>query len=317
MGSKGEDVRRLQQELKDKRYYSGSVTGSFGAKTRDAVRDYQRKNKLKVDGVAGPTTQSRLFGGGGGGGSSDGSSSSVSTSTGVYRSLDIDSSGEDVVDLQQKLKDLGFYSGSITGRYGSLTKEAVRLFQKNNKISATGVATVKTQEYLFSIPTGNASLPKGGVEMLEWTYFYNLMQGSNKFSKRGDTAKLEKARSGLEMTIYLQSMGSSTHLDAEPLTKNDTKILAAWYGVADANKINYRRIPVWLRIGDKTYAASLYGEGHGVEYVKDNDFNGQFCVHMLGSRTSGSRLVDAQHQETVREAYNLGDWDYKPGFKPQ
>jgi peptidoglycan hydrolase-like protein with peptidoglycan-binding domain len=53
-GSRGEEVRYLQQELGIK------VDGFFGSATKLAVRNFQRSVRLKVDGIVGPVTYSRL-----------------------------------------------------------------------------------------------------------------------------------------------------------------------------------------------------------------------------------------------------------------
>ena len=59
MGSAGEDVKKLQTLLNEKGY-SLDVDGIFGAKTQAAVKDYQSKNALQVDGIAGKNTWSSL-----------------------------------------------------------------------------------------------------------------------------------------------------------------------------------------------------------------------------------------------------------------
>ncbi|MCI8497660.1 MAG: spore cortex-lytic enzyme [Clostridiales bacterium] len=55
-GSRGTEVRQIQTKLKNWGYYKGSVDGIFGSQTREAVRYFQRKNGLSVDGIAGPAT---------------------------------------------------------------------------------------------------------------------------------------------------------------------------------------------------------------------------------------------------------------------
>ena len=55
-GSRGEEVRQIQTKLKRWGYYSGNVDGIYGSQTQEAVRYFQRKNNLKVDGIAGPET---------------------------------------------------------------------------------------------------------------------------------------------------------------------------------------------------------------------------------------------------------------------
>lgn len=77
MGSRGDEVRRIQQKLKNWGYYTGSVDGIYGSQTQNAVRKFQRDNGLTVDGIAGPKTLSYL-------GISSGSSGS-----GQYNSNDV------------------------------------------------------------------------------------------------------------------------------------------------------------------------------------------------------------------------------------
>lgn len=55
-GSRGEEVRKIQTKLKNWGYYNGSVDGVYGWQTENAVRSFQKKNGLKVDGVAGQAT---------------------------------------------------------------------------------------------------------------------------------------------------------------------------------------------------------------------------------------------------------------------
>ena len=56
VGSTGSEVRQIQTKLKSWGYYTGSVDGIYGKKTEEAVRYFQRKNGLTVDGIAGPKT---------------------------------------------------------------------------------------------------------------------------------------------------------------------------------------------------------------------------------------------------------------------
>lgn len=60
MGSRGEEVRRIQQRLKSWGYYTGNVDGIYGTATQSAVRKFQRANGLEADGIAGPKTLSAI-----------------------------------------------------------------------------------------------------------------------------------------------------------------------------------------------------------------------------------------------------------------
>ena len=55
-GSTGSTVKQIQTKLKNWGYYSGSVDGVYGSATEKAVRAFQQKNGLTVDGKAGPQT---------------------------------------------------------------------------------------------------------------------------------------------------------------------------------------------------------------------------------------------------------------------
>ena len=55
-GSRGSEVTQIQTKLKRWGYYNGNIDGIYGSQTQEAVRYFQRKNGLKVDGIAGPET---------------------------------------------------------------------------------------------------------------------------------------------------------------------------------------------------------------------------------------------------------------------
>ena len=55
-GSRGEEVKQIQTKLKRWGYYNGNVDGIYGSQTQEAVRYFQRKNGLSVDGIAGQKT---------------------------------------------------------------------------------------------------------------------------------------------------------------------------------------------------------------------------------------------------------------------
>jgi len=55
-GSRGQEVRTIQDKLKRWGYYTGNVDGIYGSLTVSAVKRFQQKNGLKVDGIAGTNT---------------------------------------------------------------------------------------------------------------------------------------------------------------------------------------------------------------------------------------------------------------------
>lgn len=85
-GSSGEQVKTLQSKLKRWGYYTGSVDGIFGSGTAQAVKYFQRKNGLTVDGIVGEATAKALGMSltGSSGGSSSSSSSGNSGNNDLY-----------------------------------------------------------------------------------------------------------------------------------------------------------------------------------------------------------------------------------------
>lgn len=71
------------------------------------------------------------------------------------------SSGSAVSTIQTKLKNWGYYSGSVDGVYGSATEEAVRYFQRENGLTADGKVGPATQKAL-GMQTGGSSTTSSG-----------------------------------------------------------------------------------------------------------------------------------------------------------
>ena len=60
IGSQGTEVRNIQTRLKAWGYYSYTVDGIYGWRTAEAVKKFQRKHGLVVDGIAGPRTLEKI-----------------------------------------------------------------------------------------------------------------------------------------------------------------------------------------------------------------------------------------------------------------
>ena len=75
------------------------------------------------------------------------------------------STGQEVITIQTKLKNWGYYTGSVDGVYGSKTEEAVRYFQRTNGITPDGVAGPATLN-LLGIPSSAQATAKDNNTML-------------------------------------------------------------------------------------------------------------------------------------------------------
>ena len=87
----------------------------------------------------------------------------------------VGSRGNEVRNIQQRLKNWGYYTGAVDGIYGTKTKAAVIKFQKKHKITADGVCGPKTLE-LIGLPTGKSpSSSNGGYSSSDYQLLARLI----------------------------------------------------------------------------------------------------------------------------------------------
>ena len=129
VGSRGEDVKRLQENLNTLGYNTGKPDGIFGNGTKNAVIAFQRAKGLTADGIVGSGTQNAI-------------TRALNEKTAAANSniLKVGSKGAKVTQLQRNLNSLGYNAGTPDGAFGTGTKNAVVSFQKTYGLSADGVA---------------------------------------------------------------------------------------------------------------------------------------------------------------------------------
>lgn len=108
-GLKGDDVLAAQYRLLYYGYYTGPLDSSFGSVMVTAVKQFQRRNELTVDGKIGPATRAVLYSDG-----AVGKNDADPTST-----LSVGMSGEEVKQLQRALRETYYYAGNIDGVFGA------------------------------------------------------------------------------------------------------------------------------------------------------------------------------------------------------
>jgi peptidoglycan hydrolase-like protein with peptidoglycan-binding domain len=126
-GSKGERVFAIQYLLNQEIKAGLSVDGSYGPKTTAAVKAFQKKVKLPVDGVVGPMTYPKLI---------------ITVKSG--------SKGPAVSAVQHNLRfAYGFKTLAVDGIFGPKTLAAVKSFQKKFKLSVDGIVGPDTWNALI------------------------------------------------------------------------------------------------------------------------------------------------------------------------
>ena len=279
-GATGSAVKNLQTKLKKLGFYNASIDGDYGDTTVAAVKAFQKKYNLTADGVAGSETLKKL----------DSAYKNADSNTSIDDdSLRKGATGTAVKTLQTNLKKLGFYTAYVDGSFGATTESAVKAFQRKYGLTADGVAGSATLKKIESA-VASASSGKITTERLDW------FNGGKYVIPNGAVFQIKDVSTGLIFSARRQSGGN--HMDAEPLTAEDTAILKKING----GTFSWRRRAVLVKYNGHVYAASIYSEPHGTNTILDNNFDGQFCLHFYGSKTHGTDRVDADHQKCVEQA---------------
>ena len=279
-GATGSAVKNLQTKLKKLGFYNASIDGDYGDTTVAAVKAFQKKYNLTADGVVGSETLKKL----------DSAYKNADSNTSTDDdSLRKGATGTAVKTLQTNLKKLGFYTAYVDGSFGATTESAVKAFQKKYGLTADGVAGSATLKKIESA-VASASSGKITTERLDW------FNGGKYVIPNGAVFQIKDVSTGLIFSARRQSGGN--HMDAEPLTAEDTAILKKING----GTFSWRRRAVLVKYNGHVYAASIYSEPHGTNTILDNNFDGQFCLHFYGSKTHGTDRVDADHQKCVEQA---------------
>ncbi len=126
-GSQGPAVTRLQQRLQQLGYFQANPTGKFGPITKDAVIAFQRNAGLPADGITNRQTWNRLLAP-----TSSPSNPAIPNTTSL--------APQQIRELQEGLRQLGYLQANPTGNFGPLTRDALLRFQRDYQLAVDGVA---------------------------------------------------------------------------------------------------------------------------------------------------------------------------------
>ena len=312
-GCTGDDVKSVQQRLKDLGYLTDKVDGKYGANTVAAMRAFQLRNGLTGSGNGDTATYTILY------------SVNAITAEGkqvdantppVAPTLKVGATGDAVLRLQQALSNLR-YTVTINGTYDETTRAAVLAFQKRNGLAPDGIAGVNTQTKLYTgdCVTGDTALPdenqNGGTGNNGASFGNGPAKSQIKLQmwyteikptiKSGQTVLVYEPSSGSSFRLRFYSLGR--HADSEPLTAQDTAIMkAAWGG-----KFSWDEKPVYVLLPSGTWVlASMHCMPHLSGSIKDNDFDGHLCVHFPRTMEETAKLDPkngVRHQKDIRKAW--------------
>lgn len=142
-GDQGNDVKSIQNCLRDAGYFSGECSGKFGRKTQEAVISFQKANGLEATGECGVSLILMLMSG-------NGVTRAEADRVEATRQVMLGEEADCVSTVKSQLSTLGFYRGETGTVFTQELAQAVSYFQDANEMPSTGIADAETREKLNS-----------------------------------------------------------------------------------------------------------------------------------------------------------------------
>ncbi len=212
--------------------------------------------------------------------------------------------GEIVVRVQIRLRELGYFHYKATGRFQSMSADATKRFQQfqsGASLLNDGIMGEESKAVLFSqnavrapiaqdvkIPIGPSLQGEPAVvgQLVDWGQLKDsLAVGTGYTVTDFNTGKQF-------VMVYL---GGENHAEMECASASDT---AVFKEIFNTDSSFYKR-PVVLTVEGRLIAASLQGHPHGEDQVAGNEMSGHACMHFNGSLSHVGMLPDAEHRNHV------------------
>lgn len=215
--------------------------------------------------------------------------------------------GENVVRIQLRLRELGYFMFKPTGNFQSMTVSSAIAFQEKQTdsegrpIAADGFIGPQSFDILFSlsaqrqeitahIPFGKTSTELAVIgKLIKWNEVKEMLVV-------GETYTVTDCYSGETFNVIY--VGGENHAEIECATAADADKYKSLFG----GDYNYSKRPITVQIGDDQVAASLQGQPHGSDTVSGNNMDGHSCLFFSGSTSHTGNLPDIEHIAQVNKA---------------
>ncbi len=212
-----------------------------------------------------------------------------------YSTLKYGAKGTTVKKLQTRLAYLGYYSGNIDGKYGPLTKSAVKNFQKAAGLGASGTANSSTQKCLYS-----DSAPKNpnsisySVKYIDNDVYYNISLTEDEQDFVRSVCKKYNVSFELVLSIMKVESGYNKKLKSKT---ND-------YGIMQINKCNHSYLT--KKLGVKNFLDFEQNTKAGVYWIsrytaKYSDIHKVLMCYNLGESAAAKKWKKG----TLQTSYSL------------
>ena len=309
-GSRGDAVKALQQKLIALGYLNGSADGIFGDSTQKAVTAFQSAQSLAADGVAGSATISALnrayLNGTTGGGTvtapADISKDQITILPGEqpssYPTIKYGAEGDAVERLQTRLKELGYFDGTVGGNFGTITRSAVMAFQAAANLTADGIVGSGTWTALYA--SNAPAAPKTTLKLGDKNDSVKSMQ--TRLIQLGYLTGSADGDFGENTRVAVRAFQTAANLTADGVAGPQT--LSALYA-SNAPTASATSAP---SNPSTTTAPANPGASSG---VKDTDFETGEKIVALAKQYLGCKYVYARENPPYFDCSGLTQYVYK------
>jgi hypothetical protein len=218
--------------------------------------------------------------------------------------------GEMVVRIQTRLRDLGYFLFKPTGKFQTMTVNAVINFQKQQTgsdgrgIMSDGTVGEQSLAILFSrnarrapiaaevkIPIGPGATGANSQygALVNWNEVKTLLE-------TGKTYAMLDFNTG--KTYNMIYTGGEKHAEMECASAEDTAVYKEIFG----GVFSFFKRPTLIMCDGRYIAASLQGQPHGSDTVASNGMTGHACLFFEGSTSHVGSLPDVEHLNQIYKA---------------
>lgn len=301
-GEKSDIVLAAQERLKELGYLTTTPDGTYGNDTMAAVKQFQSRNDLVVDGYLGPSTRDVL-----------------NSSSAVSNGLILGDSGDTVKRVQELLIKYGYLtSGSNTGYFGDATEAAVKSFQRNNGLGADGNVGVRTMSKLTSSDVVKAS--SGTSSNTQSSQSSNNQSSSNQSSNQSSSNQSSNNSNSSGNTSNSNTSSNSGSMSASVsslISVAKSKLGKPYvYGAKEPNSFDCSGFVYWClnQIGVKQSYLTSSGWRNVGKYKRISSFSnikaGDIVVVRghVGIAAGNGMVIDASSSSGKIVYRELGSW---------
>lgn len=222
-----------------------------------------------------------------------------------FTTLKSQSMGENVMRLQLRLRQLGYFNYRATGLYYGMTEKAVKQYQEQNDLSADGQAGRMTFEDMFTVdairkPLGTSVIAVSGPGMELDTPVCGELSTWDEINAKfteGMTVTVTDFNTG--KTYDVKRTGGVNHADVESVdSANYDKFIDCLGGEGPI----WEKRAVLVSIGGVQYAGSIFGNPSGKDSIKENKMDGHTEIYFYSSTSDILGFTDRYHNDKVLTA---------------